>query len=202
MIHPFHPYIIKNSKSIIIGTLPPEGTSFYYSNSRNTRMWDILKSIQEKSNDIPKGSYELKINEKQDILSSLNLSMADIIYEYTREKESTDDKDIIPIKYLDIKQQIKNTSIVNLLFVYESAARWFLHSLNSNTPAKLSMVAKLPMIKEQKCNKDDVDVFHTFKLNGRTRQCILLPNPLNRGKKGCTLEKKKEIYKKWVLEQS
>ena len=30
-------------------TLPPEGIDFYYSNSSNTRMWDLaLKSIQRK----------------------------------------------------------------------------------------------------------------------------------------------------------
>lgn len=194
MTHPFEPYIIKSSKSIIIGTLPPEGIDFYYSNSPNTRMWDLLKSIMEKTNNIPKGSYKLSVNEKQAILSKINLSMADIIYKYEREKASTDDKDIIPIIYLDIKQLIKNTSIVNLLFVYESAAKWFLHSLGGNTPAKLSE------IKEKIDN--DSDVFHNFTLDGKQINCVLLPNPLNRGKKGYTLEKKKEIYKKWVSEQS
>ncbi len=190
--HPFKPFIIKKSKSIIIGTLPPEGIDFYYSNSSNTRMWDLLKSIQEKTNSIPKGSYQLSSNKKKAILSNLNLSMADIIYEYERKKESTDDSDIIPNKYLDIKQLIKDTSITNLLFVYESAAKWFLHSLENNMSVKPSK------IKEKIDNKDEI--FYEFMLKNRPINCVLLPNPLNRGKRGQTLKDKKETYEKWITE--
>lgn len=176
---------------MIIGTLPPEGIDFYYSNSSNTRMWDLLKSIQEKTNPIPKGSYKLPSNKKKAILSKLNLSMADIIYEYERKKESTDDRDIIPNKYLDIKQLIKDTSITNLLFVYESAAKWFLHSLENNMPVELSKIKKY-------IDKNDDEVFCEFTLENRPINCVLLPNPLNRGKKGQTLKNKKETYKKWI----
>lgn len=200
MTHPFQPFIIKNSKSMVIGTLPPEPTqfpkniNFYYSNSPNTRMWDLLKSIQEKTDIINRGSYKLLAKEKENILLNLNLSMADIIYEYEREKESTQDKDIIPIKYFDIKQLIKNSSIINLLFVYKSAAKWFLHSLEDVTPAKLSTI--------RKTIDNDYGVFYSFMFDNRLINCVLLPNPLNRGKKGYTLEIKKEIYKKWISEQS
>lgn len=191
MIHPFKPYIANNSKKMIIGTLPPENINFYYSNSANTRMWDILKSIQEEMNTIPKGSYKLSTNEKKAILFALDLSMSDILYEYEREAQSTRDQDIIPIKYFDIKQLIKNTSVVNLLFVYKSAAKWFLHSLEDAMPTRLSAI-------KNKVNSE-YGIFYSFMLDNRLINCILLPNPLNRGKKGCTLEKKKEIYKKWIL---
>lgn len=193
MTHPFQPYIIEDSKSIIIGTLPPEGIDFYYSNSPNTRMWDLLKAIQERTDTLPKGSYKLPTSEKKEVLTNLNLSMADIIYEYERKKEkSTNDKDIIPLKYSNINELIKNTSIVNLLFVYKSAAKWFLHSLKESPPARLSAIKE----------KIDKDVFYTYVLDDRSINCILLPAPLNRGTKGCTIEKKKEIYEKWISKQS
>ncbi len=191
MTHPFEPHVIKDSKSMIIGTLPPEGIEFYYSNSPNNRMWDILKSILDKTDTLPKGSYILPTDEKKMILSKLNLSMADIIYEYEREKQSSKDTDIIPVEYFDIKRLINNSSITNLLFVYKSAAIWFLESLEGKKSVKLSRI------------KRDIgssyDTFHSFILDGREINCILLPNPLSRGAKGWSLNRKKEVYEKQII---
>ena len=189
MKHPFKPFILQNSKNMIIGTLPPDNIEYYYSNSANTRMWDLLKSIKEKT-EIPRNSYLISKDDKQNLLTNLNLSMTDIILEYKREKDSTADKDIIPIKYNNIENIINNTSITNLLFVYKSALQWFLHSLDKKAPIKLS---KLPPLKNK-----EYDVIHTILLNQKSVNCILLPNPLNRGRKGQTLEVKKEIYKKYI----
>ena len=194
MKHPFEPQIIKNSIGIIIGSLPPDNTEFYYSNSPNTRMWDLLKSIQEDMENIPKNSYTLSIEEKKYILRELNLSMTDIILEYEREQNSTKDNDIIPVKYNSIETIIKNTSIKNLLFVYESALKWFLHSLKKEKPIKLD---NLPKVKNK-----EYGIVDSVSLNGKTINCILLPNPLNRGKKGETLEFKKEIYREWIEKPS
>lgn len=191
MTHPFEPYIIKDSKNMIIGTLPPEGIEFYYSNSHNTRMWDILKSILEKTDTLPKNSYRLPTDEKKAILSRLNLSMADIIYKYEREVDSTKDTDIIPLEYLDIKRVIKNTSIINLLFVYQSAAKWFIEYLEGNQPVKLSKI-------RIKIN-NNYNIFYSFMLDGKKINCILLPSPLSRGTKGWTLKRKKDVYKKWII---
>lgn len=44
--HPFEPFIPNNAKKLIIGTLPPENIPYYYSNSPNTRMWDLLSAIK------------------------------------------------------------------------------------------------------------------------------------------------------------
>lgn len=41
----------------------------------------------------------------------------------------------------------------------------------------------------------------TVSLNKKTINCILLPNPLNKGKRGETLKVKKEIYREWITEQ-
>jgi len=194
MKHPFEPQIIKNSKSMIIGTLPPDNIEFYYSNSSNTRMWDLLKSIQKNTKDVPRNSYKLPTEEKKEILAKLNLSMADIILEYERKQKSTNDSDIIPKKYNNIENIIKDTSIENLLFVYKSALQWFLHSLKHEQPIELK---KLPKIKNE-----EYEIICNILLNEKTINCILLPNPLSRGKKGETLEFKKETYKKWITKQS
>ena len=175
---------------MIIGTLPPDRAEFYYSNSANNRMWDILRAIEYKRDELPKNSYRLPIDEKIKTLKTLNLSMCDVILEYERKNKSVKDEDIIPIMYNDIEALIKETSISNLLFVYQSALRWFLHSFNSETPLELKRVSKL-----QNREYGEVD---SVILNGRKTRCILLPNPLSRGKKGETLKKKVEIYKEYI----
>jgi len=191
MRHPFKPQIFKESKNMIIGTLPPDRAKFYYSNSTNNRMWDILRAIENKRDELPKNSYRLPTDEKIKILKTLNLSMCDVILEYERKNRSVKDEDIIPLKYNDIADLIKGTSISNLLFVYQSALRWFLHSLKTKTPLELKRVPKL-----QNREYGEVDCVI---LNGRKTRCILLPNPLSRGKKGETLKKKVDIYKEWIV---
>jgi len=181
--HPFEPFILKNSKSMIIGTLPPENIDYYYSNSANTRMWDLLKSIKD-NNKVEKNAYLLSKEEKQNILKDLNLSMTDIVLEYTRKKETTKDIDIEPIKFQNIVKLIENTSIENLLFVYKKALIYFLKSINFDFNAE---------------NIKEYGKVLEIQLNNKKINCILLPNPLSRGKKGETLEFKKEIYKKYIV---
>lgn len=157
-------------------------------------MWDLLKSIQENMEYVPKNSYKLPTNEKKEILAKLNLSMTDIILEYERKQISTDDSDIIPKKYNNIENIIKDTSIENLLFVYKSALQWFLHSFKQKQPIELKKLSKIK-------NKE-YGIICSVLLNEKTINCILLPNPLSRGKKGETLEFKKEAYKIWITKQS
>lgn len=57
--HPFKPNIQKTTKKLLIGTLPPERVKFYFSSSKNTRLWDILKTIGTKENMVCKGSNDL-----------------------------------------------------------------------------------------------------------------------------------------------
>lgn len=143
MKHPFEPQIIKDSASIIIGTLPPDNIAFYYSNSSNTRMWDLLKSIQENMEYVPKNTYKFCNEIKKEILRKLNLSMADIILEYERKQNSTNDMDIVPLKYNNIENLIENTSIENLPFVYKGALQWFLHSFGQEKPIELKKLSKI-----------------------------------------------------------
>ena len=182
MKHLFKPFIIKNSTNMIVGSLPPEGSAFYYSNSPNNRMWDLLRSIQKDLDVLPKNGYSLSVEEKREILHVLNLSMTDIILEYERKEDSSKDSDIIPLKYNNLADVTAHTSIANLLFVYKSALEWFLDSLKQKTSISTKEYGKICSV----C------------LNEKNINCILLPNPLSRGKKGETLEVKKAIYEKWI----
>ncbi len=188
--HPFKPLIFDNSNKLLIGTLPPETAPFYFSNSKNTRLWDILKSINNNNSEISKGSILLPDQEKIKILKSLSLGIYDIIYKYDRtDNNSTSDKHIIPLQYSNIIGLISDTSIKELLFVYKNAANWFLHSLSGANPVKSNKLK----------SKLNYGVFKELTINNRKISCSLLPSPLNRGKKGESIKYKLDFYKKEIL---
>jgi G:T/U-mismatch repair DNA glycosylase len=190
--HRFGPVIFENTTKLIIGTLPPDSAPYYYSNSRNTRFWDILKTISEKSDNICNGSYLLSTKDKNQVLKSLNLGLCDILKKYARlNPDSVDDNHIIPVEYFNLPEIIKETKIDTLLFVYQSAAKWFLHSLESDKPSHLHKVNNY-MVKYGQ--------FYSFLSGDKLVRCILLPNPLNRGRIGETIEMKLSDYRSAIFQ--
>jgi G:T/U-mismatch repair DNA glycosylase len=187
--HPFPPLIPPSSTKLLVGTLPPEGVRFYFSNSSNTRLWDILKAIYEKSTVVCKGGNALSDREKTNILSNLNLGISDIIYKYERDDlASTNDKHINPKAYNDLLELAAVHNITALLFVYKNAFRWFLHSLDKTTPVKIRKLKRYGLQDEQ-----------VIEYRGRSIRCVQLPSPLNRGQKGQTLQFKLEVYRKHIV---
>jgi G:T/U-mismatch repair DNA glycosylase len=188
-IHPFDPLIFENTRKLLVGTLPPETANWYFSNSDNTRLWDILKSVSLNDESISQYSNRLSKLEKTKILISLNLGIYDIIKDYDRKiEDSTKDTDIVPLKYNDIIRLVTNTKVNKLLFVYRNAAKWFLHSLTGEPPKIL--------------NKLKIELgygeFYKLKIGDKEISCILMPSPLNRGKKGETLDYKLALYRKEI----
>jgi len=188
--HPFKPQISKATKKLLIGTLPPENVTFYFSNSPNTRLWDILTAISEESTYVGKGGNGLSINRKIEILDILGIGIGDIIYKYERDDpNSTKDKHIEPKEYKNLLQIAADNDIDELLFVYQSAFKWFLHSLKKVEPVRLSK------LRSRYVNGTEQEV----NFQGKVIKCILLPSPLNRGRKGETLERKLAFYRKYIL---
>jgi G:T/U-mismatch repair DNA glycosylase len=184
--HPFDPIIFKNSKSILIGTLPPETAPFYFSNTPKTRLWDLLYTLDNKQDVVSKNKYLLTNEEKLEVLRNLSLSLTDIILEYDRlDMDSVEDSKIIPYSYQEILSLIKETEITQLLFLYKNAALWFLHSLKGEKPRSIDQINY----------KIDFGEFHKLTLNKREITCTILPMPLNRGRKGETMAYKLEVYK-------
>ena len=188
--HPFKPQISKYTRKLLIGTLPPEEVKFYFSNSSNTRLWDILIAIKQDEKNVGKGGNSLNDQSKIEILDSLNVGISDIIYEYERDDYySTRDTDIDPKKYSDLRQIAFENNIDELLFVYQSAYKWFIHSLEQNVPVKLKRIKSKYTIGPQ----------HDITYKGKVIRCILLPSPLNRGRKNETIQAKLDLYRKHIL---
>lgn len=190
MKHPFNPIISSNSRTLLIGTLPPENASYYFSNSSNTRLWDILKTIADDRNEVVSGTNVLPSADKEQILSILETGIYDIISEYDRVlMDSTKDQHVIPKSYSTILDLVREYQIKKLLFVYKNAAKWFLHSLTGEPPKKINNLKY----------KIEYGVFKTILTESGPLQCILLPSPLNRGKKGETLGFKLKAYRKEII---
>lgn len=190
-VHPFEPLIFKSTKKLLIGTLPPEGVRFYFSNSSNTRLWDILSAIDKRTTVIDKGGNDLSSEEKKKILNNLRVGISDIIYQYKRDDYgSTSDRHIDPKEYKDLLRLAVDNNIDEFLFVYQSAFKWFIHSLEKVQPIRLRRLKYVYSIGLQPM----------VKFEGKIIRCILLPSPLNRGRKGETLGYKLEFYRKYILD--
>lgn len=188
-IHPFEPLISKKTKKLLVGTLPPESAKVYFSNSPNTRLWDILKAVEANSDQVSKGGNNMPHEEKSKLLEKLGLGIVDIIYRYDRiDNSSTKDKDIIPLEYFKLLDFAKKNRIEDLLFVYQNAYRWFEHSLLGVNPVKINKLRE----------KYKSGFIREINYKGFSIKCILLPQPLNRGKKGETLVYKVNEYKKGI----
>jgi G:T/U-mismatch repair DNA glycosylase len=189
LTHPFKPQISKATKKLLIGTLPPENVPFYFSNSTNTRLWDILSAIKENKNHVGSGGNNLSNVEKIEILEKLKIGITDIIYGYERDEPSTKDKHIDPKEYNDLLQLALDNNIDEMFFVYQSALKWFIHSLKKTEPVRLKKLKGKYIIGRQP------EILAQEKII----KCTLLPPPLNRGTKGQTLDFKLGFYRKHIL---
>lgn len=189
--HPFKPLIPGNTKKLLVGTLPPENVNFYFSNSSNTRLWDILIAINKNVDQISTGGNNLANHSKIQLLKNLGLGISDIIYRYERDEiNSTKDIHIDPKEYNDLLQLAVDNSISELLFVYQSALKWFIHSLKKVEPVRLKTLKNNFLIGAQQ----------ELNIQNKAIKCSLLPAPLNRGLKGQTLNYKLDVYRKYILE--
>lgn len=189
--HRFAPEIPLSAKKLLIGSLPPEGAGFYFSNSSNTRLWDLLGALESNSSEVGKGGYRLVTERKIEILKNLKIGISDIIYQYERDDPSSGkDTDIIPKKYNDLLQLAYDNGIDELVFVYQSALKWFNHSRQSVEPVRLRNLQ----------GKYEIGPQPDVKFKGKVIKCVLLPSPLSRGTRGQTLSFKLDVYRKYLVE--
>jgi hypothetical protein len=188
--HPFEPLVFNETTFLFIGTLPPESARFYFSNSHNTRLWDIINSISLGINDISIGSNEFDKTKKEILIKAVKGGITDIIYNYTRtDYSSTKDDDIIPISYNNILELTVKHNINRLFFVYQNAYKWFKHSLTGKDPVPIRKLT----------GSYTPGFLEDIQYNGRKITCVLLPAPLNRGRAGETLQFKLNFYRDHIL---
>ncbi|MBE6140064.1 MAG: DNA-deoxyinosine glycosylase [Firmicutes bacterium] len=103
VIHPLEPIFTKNSKILILGTMPSvisRQEKFYYANPQN-RFWPVLENIFH----VKLLNYEEKIN----FLNEKNIALWDVIE--SCEINNSQDSSIKNIKFNDIISLINKTNI-------------------------------------------------------------------------------------------
>jgi hypothetical protein len=148
-----------------------------------------LQTINDKAKVIGQGGNQLSKKTKVEILDSLRVGITDIIYCYQRDiHASTKDLHIDPKKYKDLLRLAVDNNIDELIFVYQSAYKWFVHSLDKKPPVRLRRLKLKCTIGNQR----------EIIFEGKRIRCTLLPSPLNRGLKGQTLAFKLDFYRKYI----
>lgn len=103
-LHPYPPFVPKDSKALILGSAPPcrfchcavcspkaKDVDFYYGSSDNA-FWDLLsEALQERR---PHTLEDMKA-----LLSTHNLAIADVLWEFERDNHSATDKMLKPISF-------------------------------------------------------------------------------------------------------
>ena len=194
--HPFEAFIPIDSKSIIIGTIPPQrfclnninlypcDVNFYYG-SKDNHFWEIIENI----NNI-KFTYEnnlIAIQERKDFLSSIGIGITDIIKSCIHKNSSSSDKDLESIEFKNIKELLKNNSSIDTL-IYTSD---FVKKLMNDY-----------LVTYHNTIKNENRRFN-LKIDGKTYNVIILYSPspqalrgMNENGKEIRIEQYKSILKK------
>ena len=113
--HPFEAFIPIDSKSLIIGTIPPQR---FCLNNINLYPCDVNFYYGSKDNHFIKFTYEnnlIAIQERKDFLSSIGIGITDIIKSCIHKNSSSSDNDLVSIEFKNIKELLKNSSSIDTL---------------------------------------------------------------------------------------
>lgn len=131
--HPFSPIYNKESKVLILGSLPSIESvkkGYYYMHPQN-RFWKVLSVIFQKD------VYSMGIKQKNEFILEHHLSLYDVIASCTIEQSS--DASIKDVFYTDIKEIINHTQITKILLNGKTAYQLFLKKYPEYQDMALSM---------------------------------------------------------------
>ena len=105
-VHPFEPFVSKNTKTLILGTFPGKDFTdpnkendkedWYYGNKRN-EFWELIEyALCCKENSLK------TMKEKKDILEKHNIGITDIIKKAKRKEDNNSDKNLDVLETNDL----------------------------------------------------------------------------------------------------
>lgn len=134
-IHPYLPFVPKDSHCLILGSFPGRNSGdFFYGSTRN-QFWKILENVYD---------LELKTTaSKQRLLTKLKIAITDIIYSCKREKGSNLDSNLVNITYnFDAIEDILSRNNISKIyftsrFVEKKYKRYFKELIHKYPKIKL-----------------------------------------------------------------
>lgn len=176
--HPFKPYINKDTKAIIVGTLPPprfctkeykkEDVLFCYG-SKDNLLWQVIDKIYNLN--LPFDNSNEAVKRRKDFLKGQKIGICDIVDSCFREKIDASDLGMKNVNLRDILKYLKEYENIKTII--------FTGSFCKNSPEYfLRKVLKNNNIKYEPLN-DNTPKIHRFFYDNREFKTISLTSPSN-----------------------
>lgn len=176
--HPFKPFLNKDTKKIIVGTLPPprfcmqdykkEDVLFCYGSADNL-LWRVLNKVFEL--DLLFDNTQEAVNMRKDFLTKNQIGVCDIVDSCKREKIDASDIGMQDVKLRDILGYLKKFKTIDTLI--------FTGGYCKNSPEYfLRKVLKENKIKYENLN-ENIPKVHRFIYDNREIKTISLTSPSN-----------------------
>lgn len=198
-VHPFEPFVSKNTKTLILGTFPGKDFTdpnkendkedWYYGNKRN-EFWELIEyALCCKENSLR------KIKEKKEVLKKHNIGITDIIKKAKRKADNNSDKNLEVMKTNDLNSLLdKYKDIDTIVLTSKDMYTKFFKKYYVKTN---DAILKQDKNKEQKTHEEQgkkINIYYyTFK--GRPIRVVPLHTPARKNVANVSIDIKKALYK-------
>jgi len=176
--HPYKPFLQKNTKRIIVGTLPPprfctktfkpKDVNFCYG-SCDGLLWPVLEKIYKQTWKYDNGDEAIK--QRKEFLIKHQIGFCDIVDSCRREKIDASDLGMSEVKLRDILGYLdKYPNIDTIIFTggnSKNGPEYFLRKILKEQNIKYNVIS------------NDIPRVHEFKLKDRGIKTISLTSPSN-----------------------
>ena len=180
--HPYEPFLQRNTKRIIVGTLPPprfclkefkpKDVNFCYG-SCDGLLWPVLENIYNQTWVYDNGEQAIK--QRKDFLVKHKIGFCDIVDSCKREKIDASDLGMSEVKLRDILGYIHEyPSIKTIIFTggnSKNGPEYFLRKILKEKEIKYTVIS------------NEIPRVHEFKLKERIIKTISLTSPSNAAKR-------------------
>ena len=198
-VHPFEPFVSKNTKTLILGTFPGKDFTdpnkendkedWYYGNKRN-EFWELIEyALCCKENSLR------KIKEKKEVLKKHNIGITDIIKKAKRKADNNSDKNLEVMETNDLNSLLdKYKDIDTIVLTSKDMYTKFFKKYYVKTN---DAILKQDKNKEQKTHEEQgkkINIYYyTFK--GRPIRVVPLHTPARKNVANVSIDIKKALYK-------
>ena len=198
-VHPFEPFVSKNTKTLILGTFPGKDFTdpnkendkedWYYGNKRN-EFWELIEyALGCKENSLR------KIKEKKEVLEKHNIGITDIVKKAIRTENNNSDKNLEVMETNDLNSLLdKYKGIDTIVLTSKDMYKKFFKKYYVETDDAILKQDKnnKPETHEEQGKKINI-YYYTFK--GRSIRVVPLHTPARKNVANISIDIKKALYK-------
>ena len=200
-VHPFEPFVSKNTKTLILGTFPGKDFTdpnkendkedWYYGNKRN-EFWELIEyALGCKGNSLKKMTRD----EKKEVLKKHNIGITDIVKKAIRTENNNSDENLEVMETNDLNSILdKYKGIDTIVLTSKDMYTKFFKKYYVKTN---DAILKQDKNKEQKTHEEQgkkINIYYyTFK--GRPIRVVPLHTPARKNVANVSIDIKKALYK-------